>query len=72
MYTWNMGNLFQKLDRSLCNDHWQMVVPNTSVRHLYKLKIVHRPLLVLVNPTRRREGEKPFRFLASWLVNPKF
>lgn len=31
MYTWNRGSLFQRLDRSLCNDQWQKVATNTSV-----------------------------------------
>lgn len=71
-FTWNRGQLFQGLDRSFCNDFWQDFAPRTIVRHLYKLKSDHRPLLVSTNPGKDPRGTRPFRFLASWLQHPEF
>ncbi|MBA0580657.1 hypothetical protein Gorai_022866, partial [Gossypium raimondii] len=72
MYTWNRGNLSQRLDRDFCNDHWQNFASNTSVFHLHKLKSDHRLLLVSVNQTRKGSGKIPFRFLANWLSHLEF
>ncbi|TYG62224.1 hypothetical protein ES288_D07G211500v1 [Gossypium darwinii] len=71
-FTWSKGRLFQRLDRSFCNGDWQSYAPNTTVRHLYKLKSDHRPLLVSTNPERIEKGVRPFCFLASWLSHPEF
>ncbi|TYG61962.1 hypothetical protein ES288_D07G190900v1, partial [Gossypium darwinii] len=66
MFTWNRDNLFHRLDRSLCNDRWQTIVPNTFVQHLHRLKLDHRPFLETVNPTSgRRGGRGPLDFLLA-------
>ncbi|TYH63659.1 hypothetical protein ES332_D07G207900v1 [Gossypium tomentosum] len=70
-FTWSKGRLFQRLDRSFCNGDWQSYAPNTTVRHLYKLKSDHRPLLVSTNP-ERIEKEELYWFQKSrseWLFN---
>ena len=47
--------------------------PDNAVLYLPKLKSNHRLILVKFNNgTRRGGGEKPFRFLASWLTVPNF
>lgn len=55
-FTWSRGQLFQRLDQSFCNGEWQNFAPNTLVRHLYKFKFDHRPLMVFMNPERIDRG----------------
>ncbi|KAK8265431.1 hypothetical protein V6Z12_D12G178200 [Gossypium hirsutum] len=71
-FTWNKGNLFQRLDRSLYNDLWQSFAPNSMVQHLHKLKLDHHLILVSTNKARMGRANRPFRFLTSWLMHPKF
>lgn len=66
-----MDNLFKRLDRAFYNEEWQSFAPNTTVRHLFKLNLDHRPLLVSTNSSKIENGVKSFRFLASWLFHPE-
>lgn len=71
-FTWNRGNLFQRLDRSLCNDLWQSFAPNSMVKHLHKLKSDHHPNLLLTDNAQMERADRQFRFLASWFMHPEF
>ncbi|KAK5811979.1 hypothetical protein PVK06_027373 [Gossypium arboreum] len=71
-FTWNRGEVFERLDRAICNDAWSLKFPLSKVLHLQKLKSDHRPIklsiLLEVQPSSRR----PFRFLAGWVENQGF
>ena len=72
-FIWSRGNVYERLDRAICNNSWLHMHPDNVVLHLPKLMSDHRPILVKFNNgTWRGGGEKPFRFLASWLTVPNF
>ncbi|KAG8478573.1 hypothetical protein CXB51_028350 [Gossypium anomalum] len=78
-FTWNRGNLFRRLDRSLCNNFRHSFTPNTIVRHLYKLKSDHQPIIVSTSSTetnnrRAEEGittnlKKFTHLIHVWNIN---
>ncbi|XP_050217262.1 uncharacterized protein LOC126668089 [Mercurialis annua] len=71
--TWRRGNLMQRLDRALCNDKWLKKYPEAITHHLPRINSDHRPILVkLHNHKHNASGNKPFRFLASWLIHHDF
>ncbi|CAL1395624.1 unnamed protein product [Linum trigynum] len=43
-FTWQRGNLRERLDRALCNGHWFHRFPETHTTHLPKLKSDHHPI----------------------------
>ncbi|XP_039036083.1 uncharacterized protein LOC120172771 [Hibiscus syriacus] len=50
-YTWQRGDLSQRLDRCLCNNQWYSVFQASEVFHLQKVGSDHRPILMsTVNP----------------------
>ncbi|XLU48026.1 hypothetical protein S245_042840 [Arachis hypogaea] len=72
-FTWKQGNLFERLDRGLCNLDWQIAFPDVKVKHLAMMKSDHTPLLFQLassQPLNRRR--KPFRFTAAWLTHSDF
>ncbi|KAG8478461.1 hypothetical protein CXB51_028358 [Gossypium anomalum] len=64
-FTWNKGNLFQRLDRVLCNTRWDDIALNYFVRHLHRLKLDHRLLLVV-------PSNAPHNSDSSWLIHLEF
>ncbi|KAH1108626.1 hypothetical protein J1N35_012394 [Gossypium stocksii] len=36
-FTWNRGLVFERLDRALCNSHWDLLLPKTTVYHLQRI-----------------------------------
>ena len=72
-FTWARGLLFKRLDRALCNNEWLLIFTDNSVLHLPKVASDHRPVLVRFERiVRGQHGNRPFRFLASWLTNDHF
>lgn len=71
-YTWNRGLVFQLLDRALCNYHWDRLVPNMMVHHLYKPKFDHRLLGINFGIRNLSRVPRPFRFLSCWLSHSNF
>ncbi|KAF7808311.1 uncharacterized protein G2W53_035054 [Senna tora] len=72
--TWRRKDLAIRLDRALANVSWRMRFPEASVLHLPHFKSNHSPLLIkLVNndPSSNRK-DRPFRFLASWMLHEDF
>ncbi|KAL4388382.1 hypothetical protein GQ457_09G019490 [Hibiscus cannabinus] len=65
-FTWRRGNLFQRLDRCLCNKAWYDSFSMSEVFHLVKLGSDHRPILLDSGVRRENSGCKPFRYLAAW------
>ncbi|KAH9736450.1 putative ribonuclease H protein [Citrus sinensis] len=72
-FTSSRGFLFKRLDRALCNNEWLLKFADNSVLHLPKVASDHRPVLVwFERVVRRHHGNRPYRFLASWLTNDHF
>lgn len=71
-YTWNRGNLFEHLDRALCNVDWDTMAPSTSVHNLYKLKFDHLSLAICFGMGFSLKPARPFRFLSAWLMHKEF
>lgn len=59
------------LDRILCDVRWRSLFQETSIRHLPHSD--HCPLLLcLESQDGTRLGDRPFRFLASWMTHSSF
>ncbi|XP_050216415.1 uncharacterized protein LOC126667478 [Mercurialis annua] len=72
-YTWRRGNLFQRLDRGLCNNNWCNIFPNAITHHLPRIHSDHRPILIKLNSIQQvTTVTKPFRFLSSWITHQDF
>ena len=72
-FTWSRGFLLKRLDRAICNNAWLSKFSDNSVLHLPKVASDHRPVLVwFERVVWRHHGNRPFRFLASWLTNDHF
>ncbi|XP_021623881.1 uncharacterized protein LOC110623265 [Manihot esculenta] len=71
-FTWSRGNLFQRLDRALCNSAWDLAFSRATVYHLHQLKSDHRPLLISVGKNNRRNSARPFHFFSGWLSHEGF
>ena len=68
-FTWrgmrNGSLMEERLDRGVCNRHWQDLWPNTTVTHETVLGSDHCPLIIQTDLEVRR-GRKLFRFEAFW------
>ena len=72
-FTWSRGFLLKRLDRALCNNEWLLKFTDNSVLYLPKVASDHRLFLVRFGRiVRGHHGNRPFRFLASWLTNDQF
>ncbi|KAL4312838.1 hypothetical protein GQ457_01G036830 [Hibiscus cannabinus] len=65
-FTWRRGNLFQRLDRCLCNSAWLQAFPWSAVYHLLKLGSDHRPIMLRLVEDGATCGNRPFRYLSAW------
>ncbi|PPS10485.1 hypothetical protein GOBAR_AA10154 [Gossypium barbadense] len=45
-FTWQHGMTLERLDKAIFNMNWNDTFSTTWVKHLYRLKSDHRPLLV--------------------------
>ncbi|KAA3461025.1 reverse transcriptase [Gossypium australe] len=63
-FTWNKGNIFERLDRALCNSRWELMFPNTAVFNILRIKFDHCPLSILFGSKIRTNSPCPFRFLS--------
>ncbi|XP_038991400.1 uncharacterized protein LOC120114621 [Hibiscus syriacus] len=64
-FTWNRGNLQQRLDRCLGNTKWISSFPNSQVLHLDRIGSDHRPLLLRLTTDKQDHKNRPFRFIAA-------
>ncbi|KAF7815394.1 putative ribonuclease H protein At1g65750 family [Senna tora] len=73
-FTWQRGSVAVRLDRALANLGWRYMFPEASVMHLPRLKSEHSPILVRLHSVNDLgvERNRPFRFLASWLLHDNF
>ncbi|KAK4279552.1 hypothetical protein QN277_011317 [Acacia crassicarpa] len=72
-FTWKRGNSEARLDRMLGNDHWYTMFPNAVVSHLPFYKSDHRPLLLRLDTAAGQpRPNRPFRFIAVWVLHEQF
>ncbi|TYJ03822.1 hypothetical protein E1A91_A12G054100v1 [Gossypium mustelinum] len=71
-FTWNRGNIFERLDRALCSSHWELMFPNTAVFHILRIKFDHCPLSTSFGSKIRTNSPRPFQFLSGWLSHSNF
>ncbi|KAL4318363.1 hypothetical protein GQ457_18G022390 [Hibiscus cannabinus] len=68
-YTWRRGNLFQRLNRCLCNSTWVRLFPHSEVYHLLKLGSDHRPIMLSTMKIGTKPVSRPFRFRVGIGIN---
>ncbi|GMI80935.1 hypothetical protein like AT1G43760 [Hibiscus trionum] len=71
-YTWERGDLKQRLDRCVCNEEWLAEYPTSGVFHLPKLESDHCPVLLTSGGENGSRVSRPFRYLTSWAEHPDF
>ncbi|KAH1121734.1 hypothetical protein J1N35_004894 [Gossypium stocksii] len=71
-FTWSRGGVFERLDRAICNDAWNLRFPLSKVLHLQKLKSDHTPLKLSLFLEVQFSSKGPFWFLARWTEHPEF
>ncbi|KAK4270478.1 hypothetical protein QN277_023510 [Acacia crassicarpa] len=72
-FTWQRTGVETRLDRVLGTTTWQEAFPNAVVKHLNWYKSDHRPLLLQVDGgLPKLQVNRPFRFLAAWVLDERF
>ncbi|XP_020239804.1 uncharacterized protein LOC109818683 [Cajanus cajan] len=72
-FTWNRGQLQERLDRGLANMDWCLLFSEATIVHLHPLKSDHCPLLLRMTYDRFSfSSRRPFRFESAWLTYENF
>ncbi|KAL4369613.1 hypothetical protein GQ457_05G012620 [Hibiscus cannabinus] len=71
-FTWRRGNLFQRLDRCLCNKAWYDNFTMSEVFHLVKLGSDHRPIMLDSGGRHEKTGSTLFRYIVAWSEHEDF
>ncbi|KAK8669059.1 hypothetical protein V6N13_106500 [Hibiscus sabdariffa] len=71
-FTWRRGCTQVRLDRFLCNMHWDESFLESSVHHLLCMKSDHRPLLLRVGSLHRNHSKAQFRYFKGWHFHEDF
>lgn len=72
-FTWQRGNLLERLDRVLINLDQRIKFQNAWVIHFSFFKSDHRPALIKMTYKRdKNKRKRSFRFMASWLMHEDF
>ncbi|KAL4281384.1 hypothetical protein GQ457_03G041560 [Hibiscus cannabinus] len=71
-FTWRRGNLFQRLDRCLCNKAWYENFMMSEVFHLLKLGSDHRPIMLDSGGRHEKTGSTLFRYIVAWNEHEDF
>jgi len=61
-----------RLHRALCNVNWRVRFSEASVKHLPAVHSDYCPLLTNTLGFTTNQGDKPFRFVASWMSHENF
>ncbi|KAK8585316.1 hypothetical protein V6N13_076190 [Hibiscus sabdariffa] len=69
-FTWSRGFTFARLDRFLCNSHWDVSFPNSMVTHVLRMRSDHRPILLQVEALSPLRRSKIFRYFSGWCSHP--
>ncbi|XP_015161207.1 uncharacterized protein [Solanum tuberosum] len=65
------ARVWKRLDRSMVNDKWLEVMPQTTIDHLSSVGSDHSPLLLELTKTNESHT-KYFKFLNFWVENATF
>ncbi|RYR66665.1 hypothetical protein Ahy_A03g012721 [Arachis hypogaea] len=71
-FTWQRNNVKRRLDRYLSNLDFTDRFKEVGVKHLTKLKSDHLPILLDFQMAHLEEVNKPFRFLAPWVLHEDY
>lgn len=77
-FTWSHGRSVEtkraaSLDRALCCDEWKREFVDAKVQHLNHSYSDHCPIMLEMNEASSdRLGERPFQFLAAWMLHGEF
>ncbi|XP_020599867.1 uncharacterized protein LOC110039215 [Phalaenopsis equestris] len=71
IFTWRRGNVWERIDRALANDHWLNDFLYTTVSHLSMTGYDHRPLLISINSSIN-STKANFIYLNVWSSHPDF
>ncbi|GMI86798.1 hypothetical protein HRI_002349100 [Hibiscus trionum] len=72
LFTWERGDLKQRLDRCLCNEALFQVYTVSEVLHLPKLESDHNPIMLHVGDGDVEKATRPFRYVKAWNDHPDF
>ncbi|XP_058756417.1 uncharacterized protein LOC131629650 [Vicia villosa] len=65
--------IYEKLDRALCNDSWRWRFLDAYVKVLAPVEFSnHHPILIVPTMTINNKLEKPFRFENAWLIKDSY
>jgi hypothetical protein len=73
-FTWQRGNIRERLDRALANEAWSDKFPDACLHHLDYYRSDHRPILMYFEEPVVEENRGPpvLRFEARWLKEKNF
>ena len=72
-FTWRRGVTEARLDRFVANVQWCEQFLNARVFHLPSYKSDHCPILLKLDVNDSRVSvQRPFRFIASWILHENF
>ncbi|KAL4307010.1 hypothetical protein AHAS_Ahas16G0235500 [Arachis hypogaea] len=72
LFTWQRSNVKRRLDRFLSNLEFSNRFVEAGVKHLPKLKSDHLPIPLDFQLANQDGGNKPFRFLAPWVLHEDY
>lgn len=71
-FTYQHGNLRERLDRALCNLAWQNYFLDCTITHLPLSSSNHCGLWIRMEPRNTPNSRNCFKFLSSWLDHEDF
>lgn len=73
LFTWQRMGLRERLDRVVINVRWRLMFQEAYIFHLPNFKSNHVPLWLRFKKLRgNKNGNRLFKFLASWLTYESF
>lgn len=61
--------IFKRLDRAPCNVEWCLRFSDAFVSTFPRVESDHHPISMTMDTIPQHQGEKPFRFLAAWMLH---
>ncbi|KAK8615567.1 hypothetical protein V6N13_017152 [Hibiscus sabdariffa] len=71
-FTWSRGQAQARLDRFLCNSHWDEEFSDSSIQHLFRMRSDHQPILLQVGNSRQFPPHTHFRYFSGWNTHDDF
>jgi hypothetical protein len=65
--------IFERLDRTLCNDEWRVMFPEAIVRVLPRIEFSdHHPIIILLQGAQTMSRKSKFRFEKAWMFHDSY